>query len=131
VPSRAVTSKSCRIQTVLRGVQFGRRHEPQRCVRSGLVEVRPHASILLLASSKDKNQCVLRHSSRSRPLKLSTEAFFGIGSVPQNPWVHEPLHLDSNDRHSRAAGHQFMNSRLSRKAKSVQSSAEMKEDPCA
>ena len=35
---------------------------------------RRHASSLARASSRDKNQCVFRHSSRSRPLNDSTNA---------------------------------------------------------
>ena len=49
-------------------------HPPQGCVRTASLYCRRHASILLLASASDKNQCASRHSSRKRPLNNSTKA---------------------------------------------------------
>jgi hypothetical protein len=63
-----------------------------------------HASILPLASAKFKNQCVLRHSSRNRPLNDSTNApsaSSGQNCPPQFCQAEYPAGIRACPSHSR------------------------------
>ncbi len=62
--------------------EFRRCHPLQRGVRARLVIALAPDLDFALASSSDKNQCALRHSSRKRPLK---DSFFALsGGLPGN-----------------------------------------------